>query len=317
MSNDKKVVEFDDQPDAARLAAYQELVEKSKARGASVPLGGAPPIENIPNMVAAQEQARAGRMPGLERTYTEEEYRSALARGSAVPGVGAALPANQRASLGPHAAVPGDEVLRPETKEGLGALAEANQPPDAEGAEEAEPLGDKEAAPATKPGDVDPDFVKMLLGQQTDHMQRTERREAIEARLKPLDIRQLLVGSGVIQEVPIIPEKFVVRYRSVSGHEDSFAKRFSWGLAKGDNSQMYYDTVMSLVNLTLSLREINDEEVIDHRTETGSVDEDVFKAKFESLMNKPFIILHDLWTNFMWFDQRVRDLLDVESLGNG
>ena len=139
----------------------------------------------------------------------------------------------------------------------------------------------------------------------------------IEKRLSPLNIRHLLVGTGVVQTVPIIEDVFVVKYRSLSGFEDSFAKRYAWKLAKGDNSQMYYDTTMSLVNLVLSLVEVNDEEVIDHRTDTGSVDEEIFEQKFNDLMGRPFAMLHDLWVNFMWFDQRVRDLLDVESLGNG
>jgi len=312
VSKDKTVVEFDDQPDEGRLAAYQQLVERSKERGSAVPLGAAPPIEGAPNMVDAQEQARTARMPGLEHTYTEEEYKKALSRGAAVQGVGSAFPANQQASLGERAAVPGDEMLRPETQEGLAALAAANK---AEAVPEAPA---EEAKPAGSPADVDPDFVKMLLGQQVDPMQRKERRERIEKRLKALDIRQLLVGSGVVQRVPIIDDVFVVKYRSLNGYEDSFAKRYAWQLAKGDSSQMYYDTTMSLVNLTLSLFEINGEEIVDHRTAgKGAVDEAVFEAKFESLMQKPFVVLHDLWTNYMWFDQRVRDLLDVESLGNG
>lgn len=318
MTNDRKVVSFDDQPDATKLAAYQKLVDKAKNRGQAVPLGGAPEVSGIPNMLEAQERSRNPGMPGLDRPYREDEFREAVARGAAVKGVGAAYPANQRKSLGEHAAMPRDDRLRPETREGLAALAQANQsepePDKKHPSESQEPAGPK---PSGKPADVDPDFIKMLLGQQTDPMQRKERRKKIEARLEPLNIRHLLVGTGVIQTVPIIPDVFVVKYRSISGHEDTFAKRYAWGLAKGDNSQMYYDTVMSLVNLTLSLREVNDEEVIDHRLENGVVDEAVFTDKFESLMSKPFVMLHDLWVNFMWFDQRVRDLLDVESLGNG
>jgi hypothetical protein len=45
--------------------------------------------------------------------------------------------------------------------------------------------------------------------------------------------------------------------------------------------------------------------------------ETVFSKKFTDFCNHPFLVLQDMWVNFTWFNERVRDQIDVESLGNG
>lgn len=121
--------------------------------------------------------------------------------------------------------------------------------------------------------------------------------------------------------VPIIPDVFEPTFRQLNAREDVFSKRKTWEIVKEeageDTSQAYYDTVIGLVSVALSVTEINDEELPDHRDKDGDVDERVFDKKFDDLMRRPFVVLQDLWFNFTWFDDRVREKLSIESLGNG
>jgi hypothetical protein len=308
---ERKTVEFDDAPNAEQIAAYKARIEAARQR---TPVGGAQPLRGTPNLVEATEQAKSPQLPEQDRAYKPDELRALIEQGRAVPGIGAGIPAAQAASLGAKPTV----GLRPETMEGLQALeaqaqaAQGTPPPEA-----AEPEED-ESPP------MDPEFVKALMGGYVDKMQRKERKEAIEARLEKIDLRDFLFGSGGTQMVPIIPDVFEVDYRLISGQEDLFSKRFAWDMCQKagtgkdkETSQAFYDTVTGLVNVVLSVQAINSEDLPDHRQPDGTVEETVFSKKFTDFCNHPFLVLQDMWVNFTWFNERVRDQIDVESLGNG
>lgn len=313
MPDDRKTVEFDDTLDAEQAAAYRKRIEAARQR---TQVGGAPPLADTPNLLEAAEQAKSPQLPEQDRTYKPDELRALIEQGRAVPGVGAALPAAQKASLG-HEPRPG---LRPETVEGLKELEAQAQA--AQDASDGEPPVAPEKADDTPP--LDPEFLQALMGGYTDKLQRKERREAIEERLEDVDLRDFLFGSGGTQTVPVIPDVFEVTYRLISGQEDLFAKRFAWEMCQDvgtgkdkETSQAFYDTVTGMVNVVLSIQGINGKDAPDHREPGGAVNEDVFIRKFNDLCSKPFIVLQDMWVNFTWFNERVRDQLDVESLGNG
>lgn len=312
--DDRKTVEFDDAPDREQIADYKARIEAARQR---TQVGGAPPLDGLPNMVEAAEEARSPQLPEQDRAYQPDELRTLIEQGRAVPGVGAGIPAAQEASLGKKPTV----GLRPETVEGLEALEAQAQA--AQAAQSPEQTGTPEEEPEGTPS-VDPEFLQALMGGYTDKMQRKERRDAIEARVGKVDLRDFLFGSGGTQTVPIIPDVFEVDYRLISGQEDLFSKRFAWEMCQEagtgkdkETSQAFYDTVTGLVNVVLSVQAINTEDIPDHRKPDGSVDEKVFSKKFTDFCTRPFLVLQDMWVNFSWFNERVRDQLDVESLGNG
>jgi len=309
---ERKTVEFEDRPDSAEVQKYRDRISAARQRGGETgpAVGGSKPLDGTPNIIEAQEQARAGRaLPEQERDYSPQEYQNLIASGKAVHGIGGAVPANQRISTG-AAPVPG--VLSEETIKGLEAMAAQ---------EDKEEKTPEEAASVDSKSAKDADFFKMLMGQPVDVLQRAERRSVIEGRLEEIDIRHILVGKGCIQTVPIIPDVFEVTFRQLNAREDIFSKRKTWEIVReeaGENtSQAYYDTVFGLVNVVLSVTCVNDEDQPDHRTDTDEVNEEVFDKKFDSLMRRPFVVLQDLWINFSWFDDRIRQKLNVGSLGNG
>ncbi len=310
MPEDRKTVEFDDTPDKEQVADYQARIVAARQR---TQVGGAPPLDGLPNLVAAAEEAKSPQMPEQDRAYQPDELRNLIEQGRAVPGVGAGIPAAQAASLGEKPTV----GLRPETVEGLKELEAQAQA--AQAAPAAPPKAAEEEAAS-----VDPEFIQALMGGYTDKMQRKERRDAIEARVGEVDLRDFLFGSGGTQTVPIIRDVFEVDYRLISGQEDLFSKRFAWEMCQAagtgkdkETSQAFYDTVTGLVNVVLSVQSINSETIPDHRQPDGSVDEKTFTKKFTDFCTRPFLVLQDMWVNFSWFNERVRDQLDVESLGNG
>tara|TARA_Y100000310_G_scaffold306772_1_gene348203 strand:+ start:803 stop:1747 length:945 start_codon:yes stop_codon:yes gene_type:complete len=311
----RKTVEFDDAPDEARVAAYQQRIAAARQR---TQVGGAPPLEGTPNLVEAAEQAKSPQLPEQDRAYQPDELRNLIEQGRAVPGVGAGIPAAQAASLGEAPTV----GLRQETVDGLKALEEQAQAAQASQKPAAEPPeGAAEEGDSTQ---LDPEFMQALMGGYTDKLQRKERRDAIEARVGPVDLRDFLFGSGGTQTVSVIPDVFEADYRLISGQEDLFAKRYAWSLCQKagtgkdkETSQAFYDTVTGLVNVVLSVQAVNGEDIPDHRQPDGTVDEDTFTGKFTDFCNRPFLVLQDMWVNFTWFNERVRDQIDVESLGNG
>lgn len=315
MATDKKTVEFDNTLDADRRADYLKRIEASRQR---TQVGGAPPLEGTPNLVQAAEEAKSPQLPEQERSYRPDELRSLIQQGRAVPGIGAAIPAVQAASLGEKPKV----GLSPETVEGLKALEDQAR------AKEAVATGAPKPTEEQKDDDetakMDPEFIQALMGGYVDRLQRKERRDAIEDRLEDVDLRDFLFGTGGEQVVPIVPGTFEITYRLVSGQEDLFAKRFAWDMCQkagtgkdNETSQAFYDTVTGLVNVVLSVQAINDATIPDHRQPDGMVEEKVFSTKWNDFCKRPFIVLQDMWANYTWFNERVREQLDAESLGNG
>ena len=100
--------------------------------------------------------------------------------------------------------------------------------------------------------------------------------------------------------------------------ESLFIKQY---LAKDQLGQQNNDNYMlekfSLCQLACSLVSINGKPLPDHRGKDGSPDESAFKTKLTMLMKKSGYLVADLAVNYMWFDLRVRRLLNPEKLGNG
>jgi len=289
----RQVLELGDGADDAAVENYKQRIAAATQRGGQeggVPLGHAKPLAGTPVLTDHAHRGAPPMMPEQEEAFTADELRDSIRTG------------------------------------GLGSGPAAASPPPDEGeeqpAQQADAAVEEQAEEGDKPRpDVDPKFFEMLMQQRTDQLDNPEVREAIEARCEPIDIRHYVVGRGGIQRVPIVEGKFEVTFRALSGQEDLFAKRYTWDVVKstvGERpSQMYHDTVMGMVQVALSVTRINDEEILEHRKSNGEVDEETFEKKFFDLLTRPFVILQDIWLNHGWFDDRIRDAINVETLGNG
>lgn len=155
-------------------------------------------------------------------------------------------------------------------------------------------------------------YSRML---EEDMLNNTRRRKAIEKRLKPMDLSDLIVEGEVKQNVPIVPGKLEVTFRSVSSGEDLAIKRMLYNIRK--EVPRYQLDAYSIMSLTLAVYAINGHPLPDHNDEAGNFSESRFQKKFELVKRYPLQLVADLGVNYIWFDVRVKKLFTVESLGNG
>jgi hypothetical protein len=149
--------------------------------------------------------------------------------------------------------------------------------------------------------------IRSLLDDDTQWnlLNNPKRRKTIEDRIRPMDITEIILHGEVHQVVPIVPGKLEVTYRSVSGEEDLAIKRMMFGETGGDR---YLMDKFTLMQLTLALKSINDDELPTHLGDKGTVDEEKFIKKFEKVIKFPLQLLGDLGVQYLWFDERVRKL---------
>lgn len=142
-----------------------------------------------------------------------------------------------------------------------------------------------------------------------------KRRKEIESRCEDMSLDDLIMKDEVTQNVPIIPRKFEVVFRTMSPEESLFVKQF---LSKEQApNESYALEKFSLCQLACSIVSINGTDFPDHRKPDGTPDEELFRIKLKKLMKKSGYVIADLGLNFIWFDIRVRKLLSPDSLGNG
>jgi hypothetical protein len=210
-------------------------------------------------------------------------------------------------------------VISDETRKSMEALAAMQGAVDAR-TQQAERTAEDRTKPDLKESDDENDMQRELRellnnDQQWNLLNNPDRRKSIEDRLEDMNITDVILHGEVRQDVPIDPDKLVVTYRSVTGEEDLAVKRMMFGEEGGDRYMMDKFTLM---NLTLGLVSINGEELPSHIKE-GKFNEEAFLAKFDKVLKFPIQFLADLGIQYMWFDERVRDLFvgSTEALKNG
>jgi hypothetical protein len=146
--------------------------------------------------------------------------------------------------------------------------------------------------------------------QQWSKLNNPDRKKRIGKRLKPLDIAEIILYGEVRQDVPVLTrednnKELIFTYRSVSAGEDLEIKRMMFGEEGGDRYLMDKYTIMQL---TLALVAINGEELPGHLDDKNKFDESKFLNKFEKVVAFPVQFIADLGVQYLWFDERVRDL---------
>lgn len=235
----------------------------------------------------------------------------------------------------------GSPGLRKETVEGLEAVAEFNrrrmqaESPDrvaeraAEGgvAGEAAKLADPSAEPTAKPigkdevqqaienmDDFDFDTFRDLV--MKDILNNSEQKEIVEARLKPLDLNEIIDNGTITQVVPIVPGKYEITLQSLTAEEELAMKRLIVAeKGKVDAPDRYLLDKFRMMTCALGLHSVNKRVLPDHKDANGGFSDDAFWRKFNIVMKLPFHMLASIATHYYYFDIRVRSLF--KAIKNG
>lgn len=222
---------------------------------------------------------------------------------------GSASPISEDGGVQPRP--PGSPAVRPETVQQLQDMQKAQEKqPDAAAAE----AGLKKDIEKEKDDLFDMfDFSGKTEADRI--LNNKKRRTEIESRCETMKIEDLIMKDEVQQDVPIMPGKFVVRYRSATPQENLLVKRL---LANETvESDQYMLEKYGIMQLCLALVAINGIPFPSHLDETGAPQEALFDKKLKMLLKKSAYVIADLGINFFWFDIRVRKLLNPDDLKNG
>lgn len=301
--NGDKQVDFS-APDAGEYAK-----RISDAKGAHSPVG-AVPMPQMPRLDQAPQPRHRGVQERGGKTMRPEEYEKAVSSGQVMPGMGGAYRANQP-SGGPSQAPQGPAMertsqdgnpvnppraeggLRTETQDALKAVAQANT-------EEDKPLSKEDESYLTK------------LGEETkDILRNKERKAFIEKRISDeLNFEDLLYQQELRQNVPI-RKGFTPTFRTPSAAEDLFIKRL---ISKEEGSPQYIIDKYSAMSLVCGLFALNGKPLPDHCDTKRNPQDELFQIKFDMIMHYPLILVADMSANFVWFEERVQNLMSLEAI---
>jgi hypothetical protein len=227
-----------------------------------------------------------------------------------------------------------DRGLSPETVAGLQAIRAASDQArsNMEPVQKPQPIAEekKPAADAAVKKDVvaavdrldDLEFERMLRGMQEDVINNTRERDAIKARVEPIDFEKGLASGEFEQWVPIVPERFKVLFRTVSAMENQYIRLWLFNWADSDpRIEKLAAEVYSLALVVAAVKQINGNAMPPHLKGNTAYDfefdEDAFKKKYHVVSTYPLPLIHSLGVHSAWFDQRVRELFTSEHLKNG
>jgi hypothetical protein len=217
--------------------------------------------------------------------------------------------------------------LSPETVAGLQALEELKQ---RQAAPAAAPAGTKVETESPKAAEdkkaveeaigaldsFDYDALRRMMNR--DMLNNPDQKEIIEARLKPLDIDELIMKNRVSQEIVVVPGKFWFRFSSMTGEEDLALKQLIMEESKSTEvTDRYLLDKFAFMALTLGTTHINGNPVPSHTDEKGEFDKERFWVKFNWMVKRSVHMLACIGVNHTWFEQRVRGCFVAKKLGNG
>lgn len=235
------------------------------------------------------------------------------------PGVGAMYAGNQPGLKGP-AQQPGKPQLSNETVEGLDALHKFNA--DAQKAQE-EQADESIKQHVDRPDTerlaselgLDDEFMQEMRDRRQD-LDTKELQHAIEDRCQDMTIEQLIEEGELRQTVPIVRDKFMVTFRTLSGEEDLAIKRELY--VERNAPDVYLFDKLNMMQLAAGVYGINGRPLPDHLNEKRRFDKELFLLKFRKVNAMPLPMLASLSINFTWFDRRARKLfVDLDELKNG
>lgn len=311
---------------STRALKKQQQTEALKGRGK--PLGGAPPLDPK-KMAAAMPRPTFGQEEEQPKIEVQEPPKER--KGPA--GVGSAYEVNQAFARGEvdkplplgeanKAAAAKKKSLSPETVEAL-KMAQIDEGPPAE--EEIEEHTITEPENKKRLEDSEKDLVDLPFEFDAIRNARAKsmsdkRRAAIEGRLKPLQIEDMVVNREIMQTIPIVPDKVSVTLRTFNQREHLFCLRYVYRSGSG-GSQLYVEELLNTCKMACAIFAINGALLPEHRVKVGErgeeVNEDKFEDKLFHLSSFPVQLLADFSVQLIWFNDRVNQLLSLDNLKNG
>lgn len=159
----------------------------------------------------------------------------------------------------------------------------------------------------------DLDFDALRREMEDNELNSPKQRRAVEARLQPLSIEDLIMKNYVQQRVPIVPGAFEPTYRSVTGDIQLHLKKMlTLESEKTKVSDAYLFDKFALMTTTAGLDMINHHHAPTMYDERGNFSEERFWEKYKWVAKKPTHMLASLGTHYSWFEQRVRRLFKVD-----
>jgi hypothetical protein len=212
----------------------------------------------------------------------------------------------------------GEYKAQQEAEKGsAGAAARLGNMP---GDDSVKPLSDTERKDlketVRKMDDFDFDTFRQMV--MKDILNNEEQKSIIESRLKPMDLSDLIMEGSVAQEVIIVPDKFWIKFRSVSGQDDLAVKRLIMEEAKAVQiDDRYYLDKFAFMTLTMGLESVNGNPLPTYKDAGGNFDEKFFWRKYEIVSKYNIHMIASLGVNYFWFDTRVRGLFVAQQIKNG
>lgn len=338
---------------AARI--QQRVANKKKA---SALKGKAPPLGHVESPSSEKMEAIAGLHGGMAQPQFFESVPEDMREPPDLKpkpnpkpptGVGSAYPGNQAMARGqtngPISLRQANDMAQARSNfspETVQALKMAQENVDAAQHEEAPPLDNRGEEPGPTAGsskksvaeetrdelaeaelDFEPDSPLDGMDMATIADIRTglmskERREAIEKRLKDLDITDMVMKKEIQQEIPIIPGKLSVTLRTFNQRENIWILKYIYDYP---GSALYTQELVNTCRLTCGIVAINGKYLPDHRKDVGKMTEDIVKEDFEKKMfhiaSFPVQLVADFSVQSIWFQDRVDKLFTVDVLKNG
>ena len=140
-------------------------------------------------------------------------------------------------------------------------------------------------------------------------------RKAIEGRLQPLSINDIILYESVEQHHVLIPGALEVVFRSLTTNEDLAIKDMVYELIGSDR---YVLDCLTVMTLTCGLKSFNGAELPSHLIEKEGeyvVDKEKFRLKYERVKSLALHTVALLSVAYMWFDRRIRAQVVDEILG--
>lgn len=193
------------------------------------------------------------------------------------------------------------QFLSETTKSQLKTLAELNSQQEAAPAEdqqfyEGEP---KAEAPEESPELSEEEKIKL----------------AVEARVSSLDIGQYIMSGVATQTVPVIPDKLVVVFRTITDAEEVYVDKVL-SLEKDITSRQFIRRNNEYA-LATHIHSVNGHKWPQHIKGDEEVDLEVMEVRLRHVRKLSSPIFNLLTDNLNWFLQRVHKELTFEVLGNG
>lgn len=146
-----------------------------------------------------------------------------------------------------------------------------------------------------------------------DKFNNSRRRKRIEAKLKPMMVESM-VEHGELRQKVRISAGIVVEFRTTRGDEN---QAILHELGTVDGSELFLRERLALMNLAAGLRMVGSELMPPHFDANDEFDSDLFEKKLKRVLRFPIQILADMRVNYFWFDDRVRNVMIADELGNG